>query len=216
MATPTYDNSVLDTGSGGSLTVGSNSNRVLLAFIGNSADNVSAVTAVSYAGVSMTLLGTAVYGVLGKVYAYYLFAPSTGSNTFTVTGGSAYNLSAYSYYNTYQTILDHDETVGSGDTVSNALAPTAPNSVIVASAWTNNTGGTFSAGTNMSNNQHPATHATSVAANVFGDSGTVSSSTTQSASGGTGTVGNSAMAQVALAPDNYSPGGVNAGFLMMM
>lgn len=202
---PIYDNSLLDGSSGSALTVGANSNRVLIAYIINSADNISPVTAVSYNSVSMTLLGSVAYGTLGKLYTYYQFAPSTGSHTFSVTGGSAYNLSAYSYYNTYQgSILNHAEVVGSGNSASNALVPTASNSVIVALVCENMTGGTLTAGTNMANNQHPATHANSVAASVFGDSGLVSSSTTQSASGGTGTVGNAAISQIALAPDTYT------------
>lgn len=203
MANATYDNSLIDGGSGSSLTVGSNSNRVLWAVIGNSADNVSAVTAVSYNSVAMTLVGSATYGSVGKMYSYILFAPATGSHTFTVTGGSAFNLSAYSYYNTYQTLLNHAETIGSGNAVTGTVVPTAANSVVIASAWQNMTAGTFSAGTNMGNNQHPATHANSVAADVNGDSGTVSVSTAQTASGGTGTVGNAGMLQIALAPDTY-------------
>ena len=97
-----YDNSLSDTiGTGESysqaFTVGSGSNRYLLAFLWGYAGSDAACdyASVQYNSVSMTLVGTIGtnrYGNYCKCSVYRLTAPSSGSNNFTCqANGSLYN-----------------------------------------------------------------------------------------------------------------------------
>lgn len=86
-------------------TVASNSNRVLIAVLETGLN--STVTALAYNGSAMTLLGSdSVAGdvQLVKWYVYYLIAPSTGTNAFSITASGTQDVycNAYDFYNAYQ------------------------------------------------------------------------------------------------------------------
>lgn len=82
-------------------TVNSNSNRYLVLVIGT-ADNVNAITSVTYNGVAMTSLVSEASPAYCTYVVYYLANPSSGSNNVVVTWagtGNYINAIAYSFYN---------------------------------------------------------------------------------------------------------------------
>ena len=78
-----------------SYTVGSGSDRLLVLYLvgGINTDTISAVT---YAGVSMTLIGKINAGANRFVYLWYLLNPASGSNAFSITDGGNLNNGACS------------------------------------------------------------------------------------------------------------------------
>lgn len=100
---------------------------MLFAFIGSTTDNI---TAVSFGGSAMTLASkigpiTSDYGV----FVYYLANPPTGSQTFSITGGSALTNKLISYTGAQGTI----DSSGTGFNNGSALNNQSVSSTVVAS-----------------------------------------------------------------------------------
>lgn len=88
-----------------SFTVGSNSNRVLIAILETGA--LTTVSSLSYGGSAMTLMfSDSVTGDVQNVqhFAYYLLAPSTGANNFVISASGTQDVycNAYSLYDAVQ------------------------------------------------------------------------------------------------------------------
>lgn len=200
-----FDNSVINQGNTFNFTVANQPDRILWVITTNSV-GATAVTAVTYNGVSMTQHETVTYGSTGNLKIWRLFAPATGSNSVSVTGGSAMNVQAYSYYGVEQTTIEATQvTTGSGGP-SGSVTTVAANAVVFTTYAENSSGTrTVSYGLNMGSNRNPTdgTNIASVAGNAQADSGPIASpGATTSAltmTGGTRT-GDWAMIQVSLAP----------------
>ncbi len=125
---------------GGTLTVGSNPNRIILAWIGSSGTtNPSTVTC---NGVAMTLATSVILaGGNGKIWLYYLLNPDAGSNTVSTTGAGTVDLVA-SYFGVSQlSPIDNSGTNGDNantTAISAALTSVADNCWHVLGSMTTN------------------------------------------------------------------------------
>lgn len=105
------------------LTIGNNSNRIVIAVIGV---NNTTISNVQFGGVAMTLIDSVSNGVT-LVNAYYLVAPATGSQNLTATIGSAVNFTTYfiySYYNASQTSQPSSHNTGTATANSGSVSIT--------------------------------------------------------------------------------------------
>lgn len=206
----TYDTSRTGVGN---ITVGSNSNRILLAFIGVGTDG-TVVSGASYNGSNLTQLATGSYGNSQSWFIFYQFAPSTGTHAVSITssgGGGSFNSDWYVFYNAYQTAPAFSTTTGSAttSTISNSITTPTTNCDVLACVVVNSgSGSSLTASTNMSNNILPS--------NPRGDS-VVMDHTAWAAAASAGSftqsdvlvavspVGNYAFSSVTIAPDTYTP-----------
>lgn len=85
-ASPYYDQTVTDTGFGGSITLGCASPNLVVVNITSTTDDVSAVT---LGGVGMTKVGGSAHMINRYSMMYYLTDVASGSQTLVVTGGTA-------------------------------------------------------------------------------------------------------------------------------
>ncbi|WP_353063325.1 IPT/TIG domain-containing protein [Tunturibacter psychrotolerans] len=143
-----YDNSADGGNNGGSTTsltysytVGSGLNRLLIVnLIGdNVADDISAVT---YAGVPMTLVGKIQAPSSNNwQYLYYLVNPSSGSNNIVVTAASAHYLisEAASWFNVKQIAQPDASTTNTAaaasTSITTSLTTVASGSLVVQGLW---------------------------------------------------------------------------------
>ncbi len=79
------------------ITVANNANRIMVVVLSVHATTIASV---QYAGVSMTAIDTNTVGNL-TTNTYYLVAPTTGTNNFTATIGSASVFTCYAVYSLY-------------------------------------------------------------------------------------------------------------------
>lgn len=107
------------------------SNRVLFVGVFSGSDNV---TAVSYNGVAMSLLAKVASPTAEEVYIYYLTAPTSGSNTVAITGGTGITNRAVSYTGAAQTgIPDASGTTSvTATTATRVVIPVANNTWMIA------------------------------------------------------------------------------------
>lgn len=122
-----WDTDVTGNGTSVNITIGSNSNRVLIAyFIG-----LAGAPAPTFDGVAMTLITSVVIAGVGReLFCYYLVAPNTGTKTLSWTGTNDY--SAYSFYNVSQTspINTSGNSSAVASTVDVVLSPTVEGTVL--------------------------------------------------------------------------------------
>jgi hypothetical protein len=142
-----YDNSTDGGNNGGSTasltyshTVGSGANRLLVVNLlgSSSVDDISSVT---YAGIPMTLAGTAQAPSNNRQYLYYLLNPPSGANTVSITAGSQHYLvsQAASWYNVRQSgqpeaVTTNTFPVGS-TSITTSLTTAASGSLVVQGVW---------------------------------------------------------------------------------
>lgn len=183
----TYDTSAsatVTTSAGGGVTigfsVGSNSNRVVVIHIISISS--SGVTA-TYAGLSMTpAFSQQAIGATGEyIYAFYIVAPTVGSNNFVFAGmGNAetVNYAAYSYYNVAQTGTIAQapiNTASSTNTVSQTVTPNNSGSLLLSVVGVNiGSGSPTYTQVNMNNNVQAPPRNNPTNTTIFtGDSGDV-------------------------------------------
>ena len=131
-----------------SITVGNNSNRLLIADIMVPAG--AAVTSVTYNGVAMTQIDTQALPNSGNIqYSFRLIAPSTGANNLTVntSGSLALGLAVIgtSYYNADQTTpveVSAKSTTSGGGTFNQNITPLTGGAMLHAGYAYNATSGT--------------------------------------------------------------------------
>ncbi len=114
------------------ITVGANSNRILIASL--TSEHTFTFSSVQFNGVSMTLLDSQV-GTDGRMSTYYLTAPATGTHNFTATissGAKATGWLVYSYYNAKQSAQPDAHSITSilSSSGSLTLAPTVIGSLM--------------------------------------------------------------------------------------
>jgi hypothetical protein len=101
----------------GTFTVGAGANRILLLALHHNNNQPNYITAASYGGVAMTKIAAAGSAASGQVTLslWYLAAPASGGNTFTVTsaGGITVDASAISYSGAAQTGIPDNFTTAS-------------------------------------------------------------------------------------------------------
>lgn len=112
----TASNQVIATSISAAITVGNNSNRIMVAVI--SYNNAISVTNVKYAAAGMTAIDSTVQGNC-TIDTYYIIAPTTGTNNFTATISAAtqdVEYMVYSLYNAKQSgqPAAHTTTTGTG------------------------------------------------------------------------------------------------------
>lgn len=120
-------------------TVGVLANRILFVGVGH-ATTTEQITAITYAGVSLTKVGYAVNGSGSALW--YLIAPATGANNlvFTALGGSTVFVSASSYSGAKQTgqpdasVIDttHSASAGADAAFTTAVTTVADQDWIIA------------------------------------------------------------------------------------
>lgn len=105
-----------------SITVGSNDNRVMVAWVCKNA--ASSISSVTYAGDSLTLIGSSTVSSQG-VHCYAMVAPATGTNDLVVTISPASwkMISGGVWYDAEQSIT-FDDIDGSGTTSANSISVT--------------------------------------------------------------------------------------------
>lgn len=202
----TFDNAVVKVRNTVSFafTVGANANRILIAIGNDAGAGQAGVGTATYGGVAMTAIDTANFSSANRATIFILFAPATGSNTFTGTTWSQWTL--YSYYNTSQLALD-GHTFG----FDNTGVATATSSITSVVANTLQFAGGYYASsaaatpiltfTGLPNNQNVTTSA-GVAGYFGGDSGataTAGTLVTQTVSDST-SPSNGVIFQISLAP----------------
>jgi len=121
--------------------ISTTSNMVLVAHVSlYHPTSGKSVTAITYNGVAMTLLGSAAStGNYTRSYIYYMIAPPTGTNTLTVTasGTCGIKLGAVSWYNVNQsTPFGTAVTAGSSTGSSSSLTVTSDSHDIVIDNYT--------------------------------------------------------------------------------
>lgn len=85
----TFDNSdAVNAGTGTFITAGSN--RILIAFVKNSSSTDQPPSSVTYGTGTMVFIAKVQAASSIWMYSYYLIAPDSGSNTFTVNGAGTY------------------------------------------------------------------------------------------------------------------------------
>jgi hypothetical protein len=104
----------------------------------SSVDDISSVT---YAGIPMTLAGTAQAPSNNRQYLYYLLNPPSGANTVSITAGSQHYLvsQAASWYNVRQSgqpeaVTTNTFPVGS-TSITTSLTTAASGSLVVQGVW---------------------------------------------------------------------------------
>lgn len=190
-----------------SMTVGNNTNRVLLVAVLAGA----APSGVTYNSVAMVLADSrALSAGSSTLYVYKLVAPATGANNITVTGTTIYGISAASYYNVNQSTYVEATakadsspaltTVSQGAFVhnfageTNSTGTTTSGSITVSSKYVS-TGGTFTSVSGLG-----AAGLGSIMSSTVGKVNEVQSLTINaSIPGGSGTVGVATIA-ISLAP----------------
>lgn len=110
--------------------VGSGNNRFLLVSI----LTANAPSSVTYAGVTMTLVDSQYDGSAYTLRVYSLVAPTSGSNSVTVTGTGIYAILASSYSNCAQTstISATNKTTGTVTTLTTTTSTVASGSMVYA------------------------------------------------------------------------------------
>lgn len=145
---PTFDtgtasNSTAD-GSGNAtittpITIGSNSNRLIIFCLVTSASTSTGVTA-AWNGTGMTASQVGVPAGGARTYLFYLLAPTTGAHNITLAGfnaGELFRYTVHSYYNIKQTGQPDTSTSATvanppGTALSASITPTTPGSLLFA------------------------------------------------------------------------------------
>lgn len=114
-------------------TTGAGSDRIMLIGIRSGADDV---TAVSYNSSSATLIRKQQVGTVdGYVYIWALLAPSTGSNTVSITGGTGLTTRVVTYTGVNQSLTldsENGQTEAAAVSVSTTVTNVATGSWVVA------------------------------------------------------------------------------------
>lgn len=136
-----------------SYTTTTESNRIMIISVAPQTSGSFSSPAVTYNGVSATLLTTNTYNTNYKQYIFMLLAPDTGSNTLAFTGhnGLTYGISVWTGYGFTQSYTPDatQHTTGSASTFSGNVTTVSSGDWIV-SCHNAATGGTIVAGTNFS------------------------------------------------------------------
>lgn len=128
----------LDTGLSGSTatvayTCGSGSNRILFVGFFGSVDSADTVSSVTYGGVAMTQVATALHASDRRIWLYALIAPASGANNIVITLSSApdhYWAMAADYAGVSQTGQPDGMDSGTG-----SMSVTASPTVVNANSW---------------------------------------------------------------------------------
>lgn len=134
-----------------SYTVGSGSNRLLLlAVVGGI--NVDTVSAATYAGASMTLIAKLNTNGDRYLYLFYLLAPTSGSNAFSITDGGNFNNGFAADYTGVKQSLQPDASGTNANTatatISKAVTTVADNCWLVSCVFGSGGSPTLIAGAN--------------------------------------------------------------------
>lgn len=177
-------------------TVANQPNRMLLVAV----DGSNRASAVSYAGVAMTLFGSIANGTTGRtIDLWYQFAPTVGANNITFTGGTSQIQIGLSYYNVKQAAFpdgSHSTNGVFSATHSETVTTVADGCWVI--AWTDTDGTNSTAGANTTNR----TSSTTFAFEAFDSNGpkTPPGARTLNFVGGGGLSVNWASIAVAIAP----------------
>lgn len=136
-----------------SITVGSNSNRIVVAVISVDATTIASV---QFGGSNMTLIDSVTTGNT-LLNTYYILAPGTGSKSLTATIGSASNFTCwaiYSLYNCKQSAQPAAHTTNTGtNTTTQTVTPAEIGDFVIGAGAKTITAGSFGAdSTNFPNN----------------------------------------------------------------
>lgn len=127
-------------------TVAVQNNRLLIVAV----NGTNRASAVSYAGVAMTLAGSIAHVTTGRtIDVWYLFNPATGVNNITFTGGTSQIQIGLSYYGGRQSAFpdaSHSTADVAGATHSETVTTLADNDWLV--AFTDTDDGNSTAGAN--------------------------------------------------------------------
>lgn len=135
------------------ITVANNNNRCLLAWIGNNNTSTQEVTSVTWAGTTMTQVGSSI-GIYGnqRLSLWRQVAPATGNNTLTINVNSSFLNSRINVF--WASLYNVDQTTPLSATATNATTSTnyltgSPTGVIYgyplacAMGWDNDNAVTF-------------------------------------------------------------------------
>lgn len=162
-----------------SLTIGANNNRILLLNIEYDNSGSGTPNSITWGAQSMTQLDTKDgVGTTQKFKTYYLFAPTTGTNTITVTlpgNGQPWvgTFTVYSYYNVNQGGIDSHAIGYNGSGYASATPTQVNDGVIYLNTYVNKSANTtIPSGLNIGNNQQ-SNNTTNNHDIISGDSGMV-------------------------------------------
>lgn len=152
-----------------SITIGNNSNRVLIVIAGYDAGG-NAATAMTYNGASMTNIGGCADNN-GSYQAFYLIAPATGAHTLSISGyssNSSISVAYWSLYNADQTSAPDKESSSNGTSnpVTTSVTPSLSGGIVVGFSCND-----FSIGLSTPANHTTSATGTSGAGISGGDSG---------------------------------------------
>lgn len=154
-----------------SLTVGANTNKVLVAFVKWNTNGSNPVTSMTWGGQTFTALDSIQNSSTSSLTSYILFNPTAGANSVTAnfSGSGSGDFAVYSYYNVAQAVDSHSAasyTSGGSATVT----PTqVADGVLYVSALNKQGGSGTPTATNIANNQ--LTESTN--GTISGDSGEI-------------------------------------------
>jgi len=189
-----------------SITVGNNSNRLLLVFYTASMSNTSTITG-TYNGVAMTHLINRSGGSILYSGCFYVVAPTTGTHDIVITSTNIGNISivGMSYYNVDQSnpidTSGYASDFSSGTSVSKTMTPSVDGCRIV-SGLGYNSAVALTTKTNMSTNFTTSTTASGPVTGA-GDSGNIILATNTTITGGyTSNLGGAILSCVIIRPSS--------------